>query len=157
MIKHWLNHSVGFVHVVFSVAAIVLGTAVILTRKGTRKHRSLGRAYFVMMLAVNGTALMLYELFGRFGPFHWMALASLGVVLLGYWPTRARHVGWKAQHAYFMTGSYVGLLAALASEISTRVANVPFFEAVAVASFVVIAVGVWLMRRLIPRTLSGQQ
>jgi len=110
-----------------------------------------------MMLAVNGTALMIYELFGHFGPFHWMALASLASVVAGYWPARRRRAGWRARHAYYMTGSYVGLLAALVSEISTRIVAVPFFAAVALASFAVIGVGIWLMRRRIPAILSGER
>ena len=61
------------------------------------------------------------------------------------------------KHAYFMTGSYVGLLAALVSEVATRTAIVAFFDAVAIASIGVIAVGVWLMRRLLPGILSGQR
>jgi uncharacterized membrane protein len=55
-----------------------------------------------------------------------------------------------------MTGSYVGLIAALVSEVATRTAIVPFFGAVAIASIGVIVVGVWLMRRLVPGILSSQ-
>ncbi len=117
----------------------------------------MGRGYLVMMLAVNATALAIYELFGRFGLFHWMALASLAVVAIGYWPAWRKPRDWKSQHAYFMTGSYVGLLAALVSEVATRTQIVPFFHAVALASFAVIGIGVWLMLRLLPGVLSGQR
>ncbi len=156
MIEHWQQHPLGFVHIAVSLAALAFGTAVMLCRKGTRRHRRLGRAYLIMMLALNGTALAIYELFGGFGLFHWMALFSLASVLLGYWPAWRRSAGWKVKHAYFMTGSYVGLLAALVSEVATRTAIVPCFEAVAIASLGVIAVGVWLMRRLLPGILSRQ-
>ena len=145
----------GLVHLAVSLAAILFGTAVLLTRKGTRKHRRLGRAYLLMMLALNVTALAIYELFDGFGLFHWMALFSLASVLLGYWPAWRKSAGWKVRHAYFMTGSYVGLIAALVSEVATRTAIVPFFEAVAIASAGVIVVGVWWMRRSIPGILSG--
>jgi hypothetical protein len=56
-------------------------------------------------------------------------------------------------HAYFMSGSYVGLIAALAAEILTRTPWLPFFSAVAFASFAVTFIGVWLMIRFIPRLL----
>ena len=156
MIEHWQQHPMGFVHIVVALAALAFGTAVIFSRKGTRKHRQLGRAYLVMMLALNGTALAIYELFGGFGLFHWMALFSLASVLLGYWPAWRRSAGWKVEQAYFMTGSYVGLIAALVSEVATRTAIVPFFSAVAILSIGVIVVGVWLMRRLVPGILSPQ-
>lgn len=133
--------------------AVLFGTLVIASTKGTSFHRMAGRGYLVMMLALNGTALAIYELFGRFGPFHWMALASLVTLILGYFPTRRRSSGWMPRHAYFMTGSYVGLLAALASEVLTRVPVLPFFGAVAVASTIVIVGGLWLMFRHIPRIL----
>ena len=157
MIEHWQQHPLGFIHIVVSLAALAIGMVVMLSRKGTRKHRWLGRAYFITMLALNGTALAIYELFGSFGLFHWMALFSLASVLLGYWPAWSKSAGWRVKHAYFMTGSYVGLLAALVSEVATRTAMVPFFDAVAIASIGVIAVGVWLMRRLLPAILSGQR
>ena len=59
----------------------------------------------------------------------------------------------KRIHAFYMTGSYVGLMAALAAETFTRSSILPFWWSVWGATFAVIAVGVWLMRRLIPRLL----
>lgn len=131
--------------------AIGLGGAVVVMRKGTPRHRWLGRAYLVGMLLLNVSALMIYELFGGFGMFHWAALASLATVLAGYLEARRRKPGWKVRHAFYMSGSYVGLIAALAAEILTRTPLLPFFGSVAVASFSVIAVGLWLMFRYIPR------
>jgi len=74
-------------------------------------------------------------------------------VLIGYFPARLRNPGWKARHAYFMSGSYVGLIAAFAAETLTRWISLPFFAGVAVVSFSVIFLGVVLMRRFIPRLL----
>ena len=150
MIEHWQEHPLGLVHLLTAVLAIPFGTVIVFARKGTRVHRWLGRSYVVAMLGVNMTAFVIYELFGGFGLFHWMALASLATVLIGYLPTWHKNSGWKVTHAYFMSGSYVGLLAALAAETFTRTAVLPFFGAVAAASLAVIVVGVWLMRRLIP-------
>ena len=87
------------------------------------------------------------------GLFHWMALFSLLSVLFGYIPALLRSPGWKTQHAFFMSGSYVGLIAAFAAETLTRWISLPFFAAVATVSISVILVGVFLMRRLIPRLL----
>jgi uncharacterized membrane protein len=151
--QHTLQHPLGLAHLAIALLAIVSGTLVLLSRKGTRRHRWLGRAYVCAMIGVNLTAFSIYELFGGFGLFHWMALASLLTVLGGYIPARSRKPGWKTRHAYFMAGSYVGLIAALAAEILTRTPWLAFEHAVAVASFVVISVGLVLMFRMIPRLL----
>jgi uncharacterized membrane protein len=150
---HTLQHPVGLAHLIVAILAIGLGVLVILGRKGTRTHKWLGRGYVVMMIAVNVTAFVIYEVFGGFGMFHWMALFSLLTVLAGYMPARLRNRDWRAQHAYFMSGSFVGLIAALAAEILTRTPWLPFIGAVAVASVAVIVLGLALMFRFIPRLL----
>ena len=124
---------------------------------GWKSHPCHGQRSIPFSIERNLTALMIYELFGGFRPFHWMAVASLAVLLIGYWPARRRLPGWRTRHAYYMTGSYVGLLAAFASEIATRTLSVSFFNAVAIATFVVIGLGVWLMRRLLPGILSSER
>ena len=151
--EHTLQHPTGLAHVTIALLAIVIGMLVILSRKGTRRHRWLGRGYVCAMVAVNVSAFLIYELYGGFGLFHWMALISLLTVLIGYIQVRLRGPGWKVKHAYFMSGSYVGLIAALAAETLTRTPWLPFFGAVAVASISVIVLGILLMFRLIPRLL----
>ena len=151
--QHTLQHPVGLIHVLLAALAIVLGAVVVFSQKGTRKHRWLGRAYVVAMLGLNATAFLIYELYGGFGMFHWMALFSLLTVILGYTAALSRGPGWKVRHAYFMSGSYVGVIAALAAETLTRTPWLPFYGAVAVASISVIAIGLMLMFRFIPRLL----
>ena len=154
MIDHLAAHSLGLAHLLLALGALALGSAVVLSRKGTRPHRWLGRGYVLLMVALNGTALMIYELFGGFGPFHWMALASLAVILVGYLPARSRPAGWMPRHAYFMTGSYVGLVAATVAEVAGRVPNWSFGWSVFISSVVVTAVGVGWMLTRIPRILA---
>lgn len=151
--EHTLQHPIGLMHLITALLAIAIGAAICLRKKGTRGHKWLGRAYVGTMVAVNVTAFMIYELFGGFGLFHWMALFSLLTVIIGYIPALFRSPGWKVQHAYFMSGSYVGLVAAFAAETFTRYISLPFFAAVAVVSISVIYVGVLMMRRFIPRLL----
>jgi uncharacterized membrane protein len=155
VLEHLQGHPIGLVHVLTAVAALFFGTAVVLSRKGTRRHRWLGRGYLAMMLALNGTALLNYELYGRFGPFHWMVLASLASVVGGYVPTVRRSRGWKYRHAYWMAGSYVGLMAATVAEIASRVPGWSFGPSVVISSGMVILAGLWLMRALLPRTLGA--
>ena len=151
MLEHSLQHPIGLVHLLLALLAMGFGAAIMLSRKGTQVHRWLGRSYTASMCGLNLTAFLIYELFAGFGLFHWLALISLITVVLGYRHAWRRRPGWKASHAYFMAGSYVGLIAAFAAEILTRTDILPFFSAVAVASFAVIFIGVWLMFRLIPR------
>lgn len=144
----------GLIHMIFGLVALVAGAAVMLMRKGTRWHRTLGHVYLTTMVGLNGTGLFIYDLFGAFGPFHWMALASLATLAVGRVAVLARRprANWLTVHAGFMAGSYVGLVAAAASEVTTRLPGNPasFSPAVtAITSLVVIVVGAsWLMRTL---------
>ena len=155
MIEHLQNHALGLVHVLFALAAIVVGTAIIFSRKGTRKHRWMGRCYVATMFGLNGTALLIYELFGRFGPFHWLALASLASVIAGYIPARRKAPGWKIRHAHYIVGSYVGLLAAAAAEVASRVPGWTFGPSVVISSVVIVVIGIFMMSKMIPRILGG--
>lgn len=124
--------TIGTIHLGASVAAIVLGAAVLVQGpKGGRQHRQLGWAYVVAMLTVNATAFMIYRLFGGFGPFHIAAIISLTGIVGGVLAARSARTARLAQqafrraqrverHYWWMTFSYVGLIAALASEAITR-------------------------------------
>ncbi len=155
MIEHLQIHLLGLVHVVTALAALLFGTLVVFGKKGTRRHRRVGRWYFAFMLAMNGTALLDYELFGRFGPFHWMALISLATVVAGYLAVRNRKAYWKPRHAYLMAWSYVGLIAAATAEVASRVPGWSFGSSVVMSSLVVILVGGWIMHRRIPLIIGG--
>ncbi len=158
--------SIGLTHTVAAVAALILGAAVLLTRKGTRRHRQLGWGYVVSMLLLNVTALMIYRLFGRFGPFHAGAIFSLVTVVagtaaaLGARQARVRRSAVERaraleRHYQWMTWSYVGLAAAAVSEIATRVPalrprpeqTLAFGITVAISTLLVVAVGARLIRR----------
>lgn len=158
--------SLGLTHTIAAVTALVAGAAVLMTRKGTRRHRQLGWAYVVSMLLLNVTALMIYRLFGRFGPFHAGAVFSFVTVVagtgaaLGARRARARrdavgHARAIERHYQWMTWSYVGLAAAAVSEVATRMPalrprpgqGMAFGITVGVATLLVVAVGARLIRR----------
>lgn len=143
------------IHTALGVASVAAGTVVALQRKGTRRHRVFGWIYVVSMIGLNLTALLMYRLTGAFNSFHATALLSLGTLILGMVPTRARPFAgfFVAGHAYFMAGSYVGVLAATAGEILTRIPGLPFHLGVLVARSVVCAIGIYIMLDRIPRTL----
>lgn len=145
--------SLGAFHLFVAIVALIAGTVVILRRKGTRVHRRIGWVYAVAMLLLNGSALMIYRLTGSFGPFHVAAIISLVTVAAGVLTAVRRRPGWIEQHYYWMTYSYVGLLAATASEIGTRVPNAPFWWVVVLLSLAVFAIGAVLITRRAPVTL----
>ncbi|MGZ8376988.1 MAG: DUF2306 domain-containing protein [Gemmatirosa sp.] len=143
----------GQVHVVAAVLALASGALVLRRPKGTAPHRALGWVYVGAMLLTNLTALGIYRLFGRFGPFHAAALASLVTTLLGIAATRlrTRRSNWVTHHYFWMTYSYVGLVAAAVAETTTRTlrpqSGAAFGVAVLVASLAVFAVGARSVRR----------
>jgi len=158
--------SLGLTHTIAATTALIAGAAVLITRKGTRRHRQLGWAYVASMLLLNATALMIYRLFGRFGPFHVGAVFSFVTVVAGtvaaLGARRARARGDAVgraraleRHYQWMTWSYVGLAAAAVSEIATRMPalrprpgqGMAFGITVAVATLLVVAVGARLIRR----------
>jgi uncharacterized membrane protein len=155
----------GFTHTATAMLALAAGAAVLLTRKGTTRHRQVGWLYVASMLALNATALGIYRLFGAFGPFHAFAIASLFTVIAGVAAAvrarghrRARATQARAraleQHYAWMTWSYVGLVAAAMSEVATRApvfrlqpgARLGFGLGVAIASIAVGIVGARLIR-----------
>src|SRR5687767_4870288 len=94
------------------------------------------------MAVLNISALMIYRLFGGFGPFHAFAVVSLVTVGLGVaTAVRRRDADWVERHYMWVTYSYVGLLAAAASEISTRWVQTKFWWAVLIATAAVFAIG----------------
>lgn len=157
MIEHLQSHPLGLVHLLTALAAMLFGAAVMISRKGTRNHRWMGRGYLAMMLGLNVTALLNYELYGRFGPFHWMVLASLATVIAGYAPTWHKGPGWIYRHAYFMAWSYIGLMAAAVAEVASRVPGWSFGPSVVISSVIVIFAGIWMMRTTIPTAISASR
>lgn len=165
---------IGTIHFVTSLISIAVGAAVLAQGpKGGRRHRQLGWTYIVAMLTVNATAFMLYGLFGGFGPFHVAAVISVTGLVAGTFAARSARQARLAQqtfrrsnrvevHYWWMTFSYVGLVAALASEAITRVPalravggnGAMFGAAVGGATALIFAVGSYLIVTRRARTLA---
>lgn len=145
----------GTVHAALGLLAMTLGLFVVAMRKGTATHRRLGLFYAVAMVLLNATALMIYDLFGRFGPFHVLALVSLGTITVGVVPVWIRRPrGWLDLHAHLMSWSYAGLIAAFFAEIGVRLHGVGFTTGVVVPTVVVIVVAALLIHRRIPGLIA---
>jgi uncharacterized membrane protein len=146
---------VGAAHMAFGLAAVILGLAVVLMEKGSAVHRRVGMVYVLTMLLLNVTALLIYDLWGRWGPFHNFALVSLTTLLCGIAPAWLRRPQrWLRLHATFMSWSYAGLLAAFFSEIGTRLPGVGHVPGVIVPSAVVTAMAAVLIHTKVPRMVA---
>lgn len=139
----------GLAHTALASLSLALGAVVVLRRKGDRLHRTIGHFYVASMLGTNITALTIYDLFGRFGPFHVAAVVSLATVMAGLLPvvTRRPRNRWFETHAYFMSWSYVGLVAAAAAEAAVRLPGLPFGPAVIAATLLITFSGAVLIHR----------
>ena len=145
--------ALGLVHALLGVLALLFGLAVVVRRKGTPTHRRVGQAYFVSMLLLNATAFMIYDLYGRFGPFHIAAVVSMATTIAGFLPVyfRRPRKTWMGVHGIFMGWSYVGLLAAFLAEIATRIPGVRFGTGVMVVTAIVMAGGAILIHTRVPK------
>lgn len=140
---HSLTHNtVGVIHLFSSLASVLLGTLVLISKKGTRSHKLSGYSYVFSMLVLNGTALSIYHLFGTWGPFHYAALLSLATLMMGFLPAFFRVKNWMQWHVAGMYYSVIGLYAALVSEVVTRIPGLPFFWMVFAGTGLVMIIGV---------------
>ena len=139
----------GFIHLISSIAALVIGTLVLIINKGTRLHKNLGYGYVVSMVVLNITAFAIYRLFGRFGPFHIAAVVSTTTLFAGMIPPLFfRHKkSWVITHFSFMYYSVIGLYAAFVSEVMVRVSEIRFWWSVMGATLIVMVVGVYFFQR----------
>jgi len=148
--------TLGIIHTVFGVVALLAGTAVVLIRKGGRWHRTLGHVYLTSMVSLNATSLFIYNLFGHFGPFHWLAAISLLTLIAGMIPvfTRRPKGRWLERHAIFINMSFIGLVAATAAEITSRIPGMEdaFGLVVGGTSALIIGIGTALMYRNLPQS-----
>jgi uncharacterized membrane protein len=156
MIQHLLEHPLGLIHFLSALAAIIFGAVVMFSRKGTKLHKLNGRAYVVAMWVLNITALMDYELYGFFGPFHWMALISLATIVFAHLAVIRKGLGWRQKHAYLMAWSYVGLIAAAVAETASRVPGWSFGYSVIISSLIALFIGACLIRIMVPRSLKSK-
>jgi hypothetical protein len=109
------------------------------------------------MLLLNLTAFQIYHLFGRFGPFHILAIMSLICLVGGIVPAfmRKQIKNWIYWHYYFMNWSVVGLYAAFWAELLTRTLPMgQFWPIVIGATSVTTWIGFYFIRKHAPRLIQ---
>lgn len=136
--------------------ALVTGLFIVLRKKGTLAHRRIGYAYVAAMIVTNVSSLFIFSLTGRFSAFHVAATISLATVIAGFVPalTRRPEHGWLELHLQFMAWSYIGLLAAAASEAAVRIPNSRFWWAVIASSAIIFVAGGAIIARNRRRLLA---
>lgn len=136
-----VHDSAGLIHLLTSLTALVLGTIVLFSRKGTRFHKTCGYGYVLSMVILNLTAFSIYHLFRGWGPFHYAAVLSSATLMMGFLPAFFRSRNWITWHVAGMYYSVIGLYAAFVSEVVTRIPGLPFFAMVSLGTAVVMVIG----------------
>jgi uncharacterized membrane protein len=99
-----------YLHLATIAPAFLIGTFLLLRRKGTPLHKSLGRVYLVLMMATGFTTLFMPAQVGpkwlsHFGFIHLFSLLSLYSVPAAYVAARKGNI---KVHRGHMLGLYVG-------------------------------------------------
>lgn len=133
---------VGWLHSLAATLSILIGAMVIFGAKGTKRHRFLGKTYFVAMIAANVSSFGVYHFDiagfvpfragpGVFGLFHWESVFTLFFLLLGFHAaSRQRRAPWAYLHPASMLITYYMLMGGLVNELFVRV---PAVRALALA------------------------
>jgi uncharacterized membrane protein len=159
MISVDLEQVLATVHVLAAFSALGAGAAVILSPKGTHTHRVLGTVYVLALAFVDVAALSLHRE-NTFGVFHALAVVSLVTIAVGLGPLifGGRSPMVITTHAYCITWSYAGLVAAGCGQLTVAVGQDvgPWIVPVAIATVLAIS-GVVIFGRVpsaLDRTLA---
>jgi len=142
-------------HLVAAVSALLVGAVVLLLPKGTPTHRAIATVYVLALLLLNVAALSLHRE-DAFGVFHALAVASLVTIAVGLSPLllgkRSPQV--IATHAYCMTWSYAGLVAAGCGQLAAAVGQGAGAWVVPVVIGAVLSVGAVAIFARVPSILD---
>lgn len=146
----------GWLHIILAVACLLIGAAVFLRPKGGSLHHVLGYAYSAALLFVNVSALFVYRESGVYGAFHVLAVVSLITLAAGFIPAvlRRPRLGWLELHAYFISWSYVGLVAAGVSQLATLYFPLSPLFVVVLPSAALVVIGALLIHTRVPRIIA---
>jgi uncharacterized membrane protein len=142
-------------HVLAAFSALLVGAAVLLLPKGTHTHRVIGTVYVLVLVVVNVAALSLHRE-NAFGVFHALAVASLVTIAVGLVPLilGKRSPPVIVTHAYCMTWSYAGLVAAGCGQLAAAVGQDVGAWVVPVAIGTVLSISGVVIFGRVPSTLD---
>lgn len=150
--NHITGNSIGTIHLIASLLAMITGLFVLVTTKGTRRHKKIGYVYAASMIILNITAFMIFRLYGKFGLFHWMAIVSSLTLFAGLVPFLfIDKKKYMYLHLSFMYWSVIGLYCAFAAEVFSRLPQIleianekkaaMFYQMIGVATTLVMIIG----------------
>lgn len=133
----------GAFHLVVALLAILFGTYILFSKKGTSIHKKVGYLYTTSMVLLNITAFMLYNINGKFNVFHIAAIVSSLTLLAGILPVLIKKPAdnYVHYHFSFMYWSVIGLYGAFVSETMVRIPATPFWTAVGIGTGLVMFIG----------------
>jgi len=154
---------VGAIHSVLAMGCIVIGLIQLVRPKRGSGHRARGYAFVYAMLVADGTALLVFQFTGKFNILHAGAIVNLLCVIAAVVPVlrTPRPQNWKNLHYYWMSWSYVGLIAAAATELVVRTVHLgtrgQAWAVTAAMSVLVTTIGYILINRYRPaESRAGQ-
>jgi uncharacterized membrane protein len=110
-------------HATGALLALVLGTVMVVRRKGTQAHRRLGRIWMVDMYWVVLSSFGITRLHpGHFSWIHGLSVFTFFSLTMAW---RAARRGDVMGHRGWATGSYFGLLGAFAGAVAVPVRLIP--------------------------------
>jgi uncharacterized membrane protein len=110
-------------HTTGALLALVLGTVMVVRRKGDRSHRRIGRIWMVVMYWVVLSSFGITRL--NPGHFSWIHGLSAWTFLSLTMAWRAARKGDVRRHRGWAVGSYCGLLGAFAGAVAVPVRLIP--------------------------------
>lgn len=151
--EHIVSGTTGLIHFICSIIALVTGLLVLITAKGTVRHKRIGYVYAVSMIVLNLTAFMIFRLYGKFGLFHWFAVLSSLTLFAGLYPViTKKSKNYVLTHFNFMYWSVIGLYCALMAEVFSRLPKIVltatgepstgFYKGVGIGIGLVLAIGI---------------
>lgn len=124
-----VSGTIGLIHLITSIIALITGLFVLTTTKGTKTHKQIGYLYSISMILVNLSAFLIYNLYGKFGIFHWFAVISCLTLFAGLYPVLTKKSkNYILTHFCFMYWSVVGLYCAFMAEIFSRLPDIILTE-----------------------------
>lgn len=139
----FVNTPLGWFHFLTALIAMLAGAYVLFKPKGTKRHKQVGYIYVSSLLLVCASAMGIYNLTGKFGIFHILAIIGFLTLVAGMIPMFLKNIKNKHKvfHLWFMYYSVLGLYAAFASELSVRIPEKPFYAMVGIASGGIFIIG----------------
>ena len=98
------------IHIAAAVVAAILGAFILATRKGTPRHKALGRVAVVLMALVAAHSFAVRELNdGAFSGIHILSAVTLTALPYAIWQIRRRNIG---AHKRTMIFVFIGFITA---------------------------------------------